>query len=79
MRVQEFLVHKHTIKNVSILSESRLYLVHKEMDVGAKPNSKNFGDDRECGIEETDKPKFIYHRSTFFFQYQGNQCIVKAT
>ena len=64
----------HTIKDLSILREGRLDLIYKEMDVVGK----NFCDDLDDNIEETNRPKFIDQRSSFFFQYEDNQGIFKA-
>ena len=48
-----------TIKNVSILSEGRLDLVHKEVNMRTKPICKDFSDNLEDGIEKTYDPEFI--------------------
>jgi len=56
----------HNIKDVSILSEGWLDLVHKEVDVRTKPMCKNFGDEFENDIKETNRSELTDHRSTFF-------------
>ena len=56
----------HTIKDVFVLSENRLDLVHKEVDVRTKPVSENFIDDLEYDIEETNRPELIDYKSTLF-------------
>ena len=52
----------HTVKDISIFSERQLDLVHEKEDVRAKTVCKNFGDDLEDNIEETNKPKLIEHK-----------------
>jgi len=52
-------------------------LINKEMNGRAKPMRKNFGNDLDYGIEETNRPKFVDYRSTFFLCNGGNQDIVK--
>ena len=45
----------------------------------AKPVSKDFGDDLEDCIEETNRSKFINHRSPLFLRNESIQSIVETT
>ena len=49
----------HTIKDVSVLSENRLDLVHKEVNIRTKLICKVFSDNLEDDIEKTYGPEFI--------------------
>jgi len=43
----------HTVKNVSILSENRLDLVYKKVDMGMEPIGKNFVDNLDDGGQKS--------------------------
>ena len=65
----------HTIKDIYLLGEGKLYLVHKEMNVRTKLVRKDFGDDLDDSIEGTNSPKLTDHRNTFFLRNESNQSI----
>ena len=69
----------HTIKNLYVLSEGRLDLINNEVDVRTKPISKNFKDDLEDDIENTNRSELIVHRNTLFLHNESNQSIVKTS
>ena len=68
----------HTIKDIYTLSEGRLDLVHKEVNVRTKPICKNFCNNFEDDTEETSMPELIDYKSIFFIRNESNKSIVET-
>ena len=54
-------------------------MVHKEVDVRTKSARKNFGDDLNDSIEETNRPNSLTIEALFFLRNKSNQSIVETS
>ena len=65
-RRKDLISTSHTIKDVSVLDKGRLNLIHKDLNVRVDSVCKDFGDDLDDDIEETNTPELINIESPFF-------------